>query len=224
MFGGEWVEVYYETVAIGDAIAGSDYTHTEGTLRWDPFDPVTKQIPVNIINDDLVEDSESFEVRLSNPRSDINNGAHILGGADTTTGTITNGDPGAPVSLNIRIVDGPGDNSVDIEWGSGNSSCTGNCTGGSAIQIPVGADVMLTANADAGAPNRWYFDQFAGDISSTNNPYIFEINGSKRSLEWDGEQPNHMWIDRSTARMTSSAAMSWGLSVYSTSLAVTGTV
>ena len=59
------VTVEYRTVD-GTAGAGSDYSTTSGTLRFDPLE-TTKTIQVPVLTDSLSEPSEDFEVELRNP-------------------------------------------------------------------------------------------------------------------------------------------------------------
>ena len=57
---GRTVEVDYFTVD-DTAVAGQDYIAvTNGRLRFDPDDPRTKTISVEILNDALDEDAETF--------------------------------------------------------------------------------------------------------------------------------------------------------------------
>ena len=59
------VTVEYRTVD-GTAGAGSDYTTTSETLRFDPLE-TTKTIQVPVLTDSMSEPSETFEVELRNP-------------------------------------------------------------------------------------------------------------------------------------------------------------
>ena len=59
------VTVEYVT-SDGTAVAGSDYTQTSGTLRFEPGE-MTKTIPVQTLQDDMAEATETFTVRLSAP-------------------------------------------------------------------------------------------------------------------------------------------------------------
>ena len=59
------VTVEYRTVD-GTAGAGSDYSTTSGTLRFDPLE-TTKTIQVPVLTDSMSEPSEDFEVELRNP-------------------------------------------------------------------------------------------------------------------------------------------------------------
>ena len=69
----EAVTVGFATVD-GTAVAGSDYTRTSGTLRFDPNER-THTIPVPILQDSTAEPSESFTVELSNPnRATVSDG------------------------------------------------------------------------------------------------------------------------------------------------------
>ena len=85
--GSDEVTVDYATGAVGDtATAGSDYTTTGGTLTFDSGTTASLTITVPILNDALVEPSESFTVTLSSPS--VN--ATITDA--TATGTITDED------------------------------------------------------------------------------------------------------------------------------------
>ena len=59
------VTVEYRTVD-GTAGAGSDYSTTSETLRFDPLE-TTKTIQVPVLTDSMSEPSEDFEVELRNP-------------------------------------------------------------------------------------------------------------------------------------------------------------
>ncbi len=59
------VQVSYAT-ADGTAIAGADYLPASGILTFNPGETI-KNIVVSILQDNLVEPSETFTVRLSNP-------------------------------------------------------------------------------------------------------------------------------------------------------------
>ena len=74
------VTVSYRTVD-GTAVAGSDYTSTSGTLRFDPG-TTTRAVGVATLTDDSVEGAERFTVELSGPER-----ATIAEG--TAVGTIT---------------------------------------------------------------------------------------------------------------------------------------
>ena len=80
---GEPVTVAYRTV-VGTAVAGSDYTMTGGTLRFEPGE-TTKTIRVPTVNDDTPEETEAFTVELSaSSRATLAD--------DTGVGTITDED------------------------------------------------------------------------------------------------------------------------------------
>ena len=74
----ETVTVRYSTVD-GTAVAGSDYTRTTGTLRFDPNER-THTIPVPILQDSTAEPTEGFTVELTNP-----NRATVSDGIGTVT-------------------------------------------------------------------------------------------------------------------------------------------
>ncbi|MDB5386973.1 MAG: hypothetical protein JWM11_2619 [Planctomycetaceae bacterium] len=80
------VTVHYATAA-GTATTGSDFTAASGTLSWAAGDTSSKTIVVPILNDTLVENSETFTVALSSPT-----GGATLGTPATSTVTIVDND------------------------------------------------------------------------------------------------------------------------------------
>ena len=89
---GQAVTVAFAT-ADGSATAGSDYTGTSGTLRFEPGD-TTRTVQVTVLDDEIREDAETFSVVLSDPV-----GATIADG--TGEGTITDDDQGRLPALAI---------------------------------------------------------------------------------------------------------------------------
>jgi uncharacterized delta-60 repeat protein len=83
------VSVDYATSS-GTATAGTDFVSKSGTLTWADGDTANKTIVVNITNDTILEDDETFIVTLSNPSG----GASLDGSADTVTVTIAGDDGG----------------------------------------------------------------------------------------------------------------------------------
>jgi hypothetical protein len=59
------VTVDYSTIE-GSASAGSDYTAVEGTFKWDAGDMTSRYIVIEVLDDDIDEDEEFFEVALMN--------------------------------------------------------------------------------------------------------------------------------------------------------------
>ena len=86
------VTVSYAT-ADGTARAGSDYTSTTGTLRFEPGD-TTGTIRVSVLDDEIREATESFTVGLSDPE-----GATLVGASGAAT--ITDDDQGRLPALAI---------------------------------------------------------------------------------------------------------------------------
>ena len=82
------VTVDYKT-RDGSARAGSDYTETSGTLRFNSLE-MERTVTVPIIDDAQEDDGETFTLRLSNPE-----GAALRSGEREATGTIRNSDPEA---------------------------------------------------------------------------------------------------------------------------------
>lgn len=89
------VTVQY-TVTGGTASNGSDYSLSGGTLNWADGDTTDKTITATILEDARAEDSETFEVTLSNSTS--TGEPTPVGTPATTTVTITDNDtPGLAV-------------------------------------------------------------------------------------------------------------------------------
>jgi hypothetical protein len=60
------VSVDYATSS-GTATAGTDYVSTSGSLNWADGDSASKTISVDVTNDGVAENDESFRLTLSNP-------------------------------------------------------------------------------------------------------------------------------------------------------------
>ena len=83
----------------GSARAGSDYTETRGTLRFNSLE-MERTVSVPIIDDAHDDDGETFTLRLSNPE-----GAALRSGEREATGTIRNSDPEAtPLTASFENV------------------------------------------------------------------------------------------------------------------------
>ena len=74
------------------ARAGSDYTETSGTLRFNSL-RTERTVSVPITDDAHEDDGETFTLTLSNPR-----GARLTSGDAEATGTIRNSEPGVALS------------------------------------------------------------------------------------------------------------------------------
>ena len=83
--------------ADGTATAGTDYTHTNGTLTFEPGEPGHQLVAVPILDDSFADSGETFRFVLSNPTggSQLNRWHH------TVTGTIHDDDntPGVSASF-----------------------------------------------------------------------------------------------------------------------------
>ena len=84
----EVITVSY-TTANGTAVAGSDYVATSGTITFGINDTTPKQISIPIIDDTVVESTETFLLQLFNPIS------ATLGMPSVATINITDNDSGA---------------------------------------------------------------------------------------------------------------------------------
>ncbi len=137
---GKTVEVLYSaSTETGDtATAGEDYTAvTDETLRFEPGDPLTKEISVPILNDVLDEaDAETFTLTLHSQDNATLDPDH-----STATGTINDNDAASELSVaNAGATEGgtvtftvtlnpAKDSQVDVAYSTSNVTATGgaNC-------------------------------------------------------------------------------------------------
>jgi len=149
--------VSYETFPI-TAVAGSDYTHTTGTLTFGPGETV-KSVSVPVLGDLADEANETFALALSS----INNGT-FQGGDPQGTGTIVDDDD--PPSLSI------GDAGV-TEGNSGTRSVTLDVT----LDAPSGRNIAVDfATADGSAT-------FAGgDYHSASGRLVFQTGDTVENI------------------------------------------
>ncbi len=89
----------------GTAIAGSDFTTTNGTLTWLPGDADTKTVTIPLTGDSTVESSETFTVALSNPT-----GGATMGTATATVTIVDDDTAPAPSSGS------GGGGAFDVRW------------------------------------------------------------------------------------------------------------
>jgi hypothetical protein len=92
------VSVDYAT-SNGTAVDPSDYTSTSGSLSWVDGDAAAKNFTVTIINDSVVENTESFNVTLSNV-------VNATLGANTITTVTINNDDLIPISGTVSAPSG----------------------------------------------------------------------------------------------------------------------
>ncbi|ALG68759.1 Calx-beta domain-containing protein [Beggiatoa leptomitoformis] len=85
------VSVSYSTKD-GTAVAGSDYTLTQGSLSWANGDGEAKTVSIPVLTDNLTEGNELFTISLANPTG------------NALLGTISN--------ANIKLLDGTGNPST----------------------------------------------------------------------------------------------------------------
>jgi ribosomal protein L35AE/L33A len=122
----------------GSAKAGEDYVGVSGiVLSWADRDTKNKTFNINILNDDIFEESETFSLTLSNPT-----GGAELGAQDEMTVTIDNDDAQQPSTLQFSNAN----YSVDEDGGSVKITVTRE--GGSSGEVSVD---LNTSNGSANA-------------------------------------------------------------------------
>ena len=137
--------------ADGTAIAGSDYTATNGSLSFSAGEcnglGTTKPVPLNILGDLVVESDETFTVTLSGLSSTIvaNAPPAALGANTVHTVTLTNDDSANNLSIgNVTQAESNGASSVNVPV-----TCSGtNAYGGSITVNFATSDGTATAGSD----------------------------------------------------------------------------
>jgi uncharacterized repeat protein (TIGR02543 family) len=151
----EAVGVSYAT-SNGSATAGSDYAATSGTLSWASGDMTAKTFQVPILNDTLVEGTETVNLTLSNPTS----GA-TLGSPSTATLSILDDDQAVSrwtLTLNAAV----------------GGTVTANPLPGGDGKYDAGTVLALTATP----ASDYKFLGWEGALSGTANPAKLTVNGN----------------------------------------------
>lgn len=154
------VTVDYDTFA-GTATNGADYTRRTGTLTFADGE-VQKSILVSIINDNLSEANETFNVTIDN----VTGGANLLV-PRTATVSITDNDVNLPSFNNFNSIAG-----LDL---NGSARKTGNV-----LELTTGAAVNQAGSAFYTTPIN-----LAGD-GSFRSSFSFQANGGGGANGADG--------------------------------------
>ncbi|MEN8822454.1 MAG: Calx-beta domain-containing protein [Abyssibacter sp.] len=155
------ISVDYAT-ADGSAVAGTDYTATNGTVTWLDGESGAKTVTVAVLNDDAPESAKDFSLTLSNPQP-----AGTVTLVDPTTTTITIADDDSivemdavtlsvdenggtvtvsasrsgsalgPASVNIATTDGTAISGIDYDQTSAGLSWVDGETGSKSVSIPI---------------------------------------------------------------------------------------
>lgn len=138
--------VGYETIG-GTAVAGADFVSTSGTITFGPGE-TSRSITVQIIDDVLIEGTESFSVILSNPGPGV-----ALGTSSSATIEIADNDsPTASIGFSAA--------SYDVDEGAGFANLTVTRSGG----LGVSATVNFTTNNGTALAGQNY-QQTSGSVT-----------------------------------------------------------
>ena len=172
--------VQYATVG-GTATPGADFVPAFGTLTWGSGDFAPKTIAISLLQDDIVEPSESFSVVLSNPVG------VTLGASVVATVTILDDEPGV-FPPGCVLPAGWTNNSGDSQLGwivATDSTSEGRCSlksgpigdSGSNL-LKVASRISVTGNYFAGNV------RFARRVSSENtfDCFRFTIDGVQQDV------------------------------------------
>ncbi len=133
------VSVDYQTVD-GTAKAGADYTAVTGTRTWADGVGGNKTFSVNLTNDALDEDSETFKVKILNPV-----GGAMLGTPKLSTVTITDNDPLPTVSFALA-------SGTVVEGVARNVFLSLSAASGRTVTVPITRSGTATYNTDYTLP------------------------------------------------------------------------
>jgi len=151
------VGVSYST-SNGSAVAGADYTAASGTLSWASGDMSPRTFQVPILNDTLVEGTETITLSLSNPT-----GVGTLGPQSAATLTIPDAPPTA-VSYALTLVPSP----------SAGGTITASPGPDGNGKYVAGTLVTLTPQPASG----YVFSSWSGDASG-DKPASITMDGNK---------------------------------------------
>ncbi|MFK7805237.1 MAG: Calx-beta domain-containing protein [Anaerolineae bacterium] len=142
------VLVNYDT-SNGTALAGLDYTATSGQVTWQANDGGDQTIIIPIVNDQLLETSESFNVILSNVvNAVIEDGTAIVTIQDNESGDILIN----PSSISVSESAGSTSSAITLN-GAPQSPVSINLTSTDTdLCIPVGSVTLDSSNWDSGVP------------------------------------------------------------------------
>jgi large repetitive protein len=157
------VRVTFST-ANGTAHAGADYTAQNQTIIFAPGQPLSKAITIQLVNDSLDEENETFTVSLTNPQN-----ATILNDPNTGrfqgvgTVTIQDNDPPPSISIGDAVV-------AEGNAGTGTASFAVTLSGASGREIRVN---YSTANGSAAEP---------GDYAATSGVLTFAPGETSKAV------------------------------------------
>ena len=152
------VTVDYRTTNIGveyTASSSSDYTSTNGTLRFEPGE-ITKTVSVPTLDDQVEDDGETFLLYLTNPVSAQNGGGGVgtirdasantpAAGAPTVSGTAQVGETLTAATSAISDADGLDDVTYSYQWIVNDGNADADIEGATgSTYTPVDDDVGKT--------------------------------------------------------------------------------
>ncbi|EIJ40996.1 Calx-beta domain-containing protein [Beggiatoa alba B18LD] len=187
------VTVSYSTIN-GTAIAGSDYTLTQGALSWANGENNTKTISVPILTDNNTEDDEIFAISLSNPTGNAvlgmiaSTNLKILDGTGNPT-TVVIGDAGAVQfeSGSYTVDENQGNLNINVLRVSGTKGDVrvnytiqnGTATNGQDFVLSAGTLVWADGNSDVKTLNITLQDDITAE---ENENFIIQLSNPSNGL------------------------------------------
>lgn len=149
------VEVHYETIAGGTAIANTDYTATSGTLRWAAGDMTNQTFPIAILNNSVVDGYKTVKMVLTSPTYGV-----LLGSPNTAFLTIADDEVSAKIAFTAStysVNENGGEATITV-------SRTDSNVGAVAVNYSTTADGTATPDADF-IPKSGTLNWAAGNMS-----------------------------------------------------------
>ncbi|HEY9302332.1 MAG TPA: Calx-beta domain-containing protein, partial [Phormidium sp.] len=147
------VTVNYSTNDGTATVADNDYADNDGNLTFNPGDPLTKTITVNVNGDSKFESDENFTVKLNSTTN------ADLGATTEATGTITNDDTQPTISISPATI-------TNNEGNSGTTAYTYTVSLSNSTNQPVTVNYS-TNDGTASVSDNDYVDN---DRTLTFNP------------------------------------------------------
>jgi hypothetical protein len=163
--------------AIGDgpspgARAGDDYTHTSGTLTFNPGN-TSATFPISILNDTLGEDDELVNLTISNPSANV-----WLGSDNTATLTIKDDEPRVQFDISTYP------NSADEDAGTATVEVILTRPAGAPVQVDYTVTDGSSRAAEAGKDYLATSGTLTFNPSETSKTFTFTILEDNLG-EWD---------------------------------------
>ncbi len=185
------------TTVNGTAVAPSDYVSKTQTLTWNPSESAPITVTINIVDDEIFENDETFIFRLQSKSSSA-----TIGTADTTV-AIRNDDPAPVISINnispasdlitesasvisvTLISDRQSSSAFAVDWTTAeNSSVTSNQRAAAGIDYASGSGTLTwPANAAIGATQSFTMTITEDAIYELDESFLLNLTSATADVD-----------------------------------------